>query len=109
MVKDILTSAGFVENETYRETQFLTPPREKTYAIYLDSMDSRGADNINLIEDHSVTVELYEYYPDNDAEVRLETVLSKRGIEFHKEARYWLETEQLYQVIYTFDYTIKGA
>lgn len=109
MVKEILTDAGFIEDETFKETRFLTPPREKTYAVYLDSVDGRGADNINLIKDHAVSIELYEYYPDNDAEVRLETELDKRGIEYTKEARYWLETEQLYQTVYDFNYTEKGA
>ena len=41
MVDKILTGAGFVLNETYRETRFLKPPR-KTYAVYNDDCDNRG-------------------------------------------------------------------
>lgn len=109
MVDEILTGAGFVEGETYKETRFLTPPRDKTYAVYHDSVTGRGADDINMIEDHAPSIELYEYYPDKDAEVRLENEFNKRGIEYTKEPRYWLETEQLYQTVYDFNYTKKGV
>lgn len=109
MVNEILTGAGFIKDKTYKETRFLTPPREETYAVYLDSVTGRGADDVNTIEDHSVSIELYEYYPDNDSEVRLENEFNKRGVEYTKEARYWLETEQLYQTVYDFNYTKKGV
>ena len=106
MVKQILTGAGFIENETFKETCFSRPP-QTTYAVYLDSITRRGADNLNLITEHSVTIELYEYSPDRDSEAKIEAEFDRLGIEYHKEPRYWLETEQLYQVIYTFDYTAK--
>lgn len=106
MVKKILTGAGFVENKTFKETRFLKPPRE-TYAIYLDSCETRGADNINLLDEHSITVELYEYTPDPEAEKRIEMQLDLFGTEYTKQARYWIQDEQLYQVIYEFDYIEK--
>ena len=43
MVKEILTESGFVEGETFEETQFISPPKT-TYAIFLDSFTRRGAD-----------------------------------------------------------------
>ena len=107
MVKQILTDAGFIENETFKETRFSRPP-QTTYAVYLDSITRRGADKINLVTEHSVDIELYEYYPDRDSEAKIETELDRRGIEYSKESRFWIETEQIYQVIYTFNYISKG-
>lgn len=106
MVKEILTRAGFVENKTFKETRFLTPPKS-TYAIYLDSFDSRGADSLNLLKEHTYTIELYSYKADPKAEARIEVELNALGIEFTKEERYWLKDEQLYQVVYTFGYIEK--
>ena len=106
MVKRVLTNAGFVENETFRETRFIKPPRV-TYAIFMDSFTRRGADNLNLIKDHEYTIELYSYNPDPDAESRIEAALDALGIEFDKDDRYWIQEEQLYQVVYRFNFTEK--
>lgn len=106
MVKEILTGAGFEENKTFKEIRFLKPP-ETTYAVYEDSFTRRGADGLNLIKEHTYTIELYCYAPDPGAETRIEAILDSRGIEFNKDPRYWLESEQLYQVVYTFDFVEK--
>ena len=66
MVNKILTEAGFELNKTYKQTRFLKPP-QTTYAIYEDTVNRRGADDVNLITDHDVNIELYEYTPDADA------------------------------------------
>lgn len=106
MVNKILTEAGFELNKTYKQTRFLKPP-QTTYAIYEDTVNRRGADDVNLITDHDVNIELYEYTPDADAEKRLESVFDKLGIEYIKQARYWIDNEQIYQLIYEFSYTEK--
>lgn len=106
MVNKILTEAGFELNKTYKQTRFLKPP-QTTYAIYKDTVNRRGADDVNLITDHDVNIELYEYTPDADAEKRLESVFDKLGIEYIKQARYWIDNEQIYQLIYEFSYTEK--
>lgn len=106
MVKKILTDAGFVENKTFKETRFLKAPRE-TYAVFMDSFTRRGADNLNLIKEHFYTIELYSYVPDPDAEARLEAQFDARGIEYEKQSRYWIEEEQLFQVVYSFEFTEK--
>ena len=106
MVKNILTLAGFVEGKTFKETRFLKAPKT-TYAIYLDSYYRRGADSLNLIKEHTYTIELYSYTPDPEAEERLEQVLDSYVLEYEKEDRYWIQEEQLYQVIYTFDHIEK--
>ena len=102
MVKEILDAAG-VE---YTECSFRQPPKT-TYAVYLDNVEVRGADDINLIEEHNVTVELYEYSKDPEAERRIENALNDFAMPYTKQARYWLQEEQLYQVIYEFDYINK--
>lgn len=106
MVKQILTGAGFIENETFKETRFLSPPKT-TYAVFEDSFTRRGADNLNLIKDHDYTIELYSYTPDPEAEARIEEMLDNLGIEYEKSPRYWIESEQLYQVVYTFNFIEK--
>ena len=106
MVKEILTRAGFVEGKTFKETRFLTPPKT-TYAIYLDSFKGRGADKLNLIKEHNYTIELYSYKPDSKGESNIEAVFDEMGIEYDKSERYWLDSEQLYEVVYTFDFIEK--
>ena len=106
MVKRILTGAGFVEGETFKETRFLKPPKE-TYAVYMDSYNRRGADGLNLIKDHDYTIELYSYKADPNAEARIEAMLDAYGLEYDKQERFWIQEEQLYQVVYNFNFIEK--
>ena len=106
MVKEILTGAGFTEGKTFNETRFIKPPNT-TYAVYLDSFTRRGADNLNLIKEHDYTIELYSHKSDPTAESKIENELDKRGIEYDKAERYWIKEEQLYQVIYNFNFIEK--
>ena len=102
MVKRVLTAAGFVEGKTFKETRFLKPPKT-TYAVFMDSFTRRGADNFNLIKEHDYTIELYCYAPDPEAEARIEKSLDDLGIEYEKTERLWIQEEQLYEVVYTFN------
>lgn len=106
MVNDILSGAGFIENKTYKECRFVKPP-SVTFAVFSDSISRHGADNLNLITLHDVTVELYAYAPDRQAEERIEQQFEERGIPYEKIPRYWIESEQLYQTIYEFSYDEK--
>lgn len=108
MVKAILEKAGFVLNKTYRETRFLTPPKDTTYAVYMDSKHFYGSDKKILLCEHSVTIELYEYAPDPEAEARIEDAIKIAGIEAEKYAPVWINEQKLYQVVYEFDYISKG-
>ena len=101
MVKKILTGAGFVEGETFTETQFLSPP-DTTYAVYLDSFTRRGADGVNLIKEHTYTIELYSEFGDPGAEARIEAMLDSFAIEYDKDERIWIQSEQLYETVYQF-------
>ena len=106
MVKRVLTLAGFVEDKTFKETRFLKPPKT-TYAVFMDSFTRRGADGLNLIKEHDYTIELYSYAPDSNAEANIEKILDDLGIEYEKSDRVWIQEEQLYEVVYTFDYIEK--
>lgn len=107
MVDKLLTGAGLVLNKTYRETRFLTPPRDITYAVYHDTVETRGADNLNLIKEHDVTIEVYEYTPDKETEKKIEAQFDAYAIAYVKQDRYFIQEEQLYQVIYEFNYITK--
>lgn len=102
MVDLILTTAGV----TYRHARFPSPP-SGTYAVYLDDIETDGPDGMNRIYRHGVTVEVYEPFPDADTEAAIEAALDAEGIPWTKQDRYWLQSEQLYQVIYEFDYIEK--
>lgn len=106
MVDNILTGAGFVKNQTYRETRFLKPPAV-TYAIFNDTKTNRGADNVNCLVEHEINIELYEYTPDPTAEAAIEAQFDAYGQPYIKQNRYWINEEQLYQVIYEFNYLEK--
>lgn len=106
MVKNVLTLAGLVEGKTFKETRFLKAPKT-TYAIYLDSYTRRGADALNLLKEHTYIIELYSYTPDLEAERKIENALDNLGLEYTKDDRYWIQEEQLHQVVYTFDFIEK--
>ena len=106
MIKNILTAAGFIENETFRRSRFLQPPAG-TYAVYMDDVETDGPDGLNRIKTHNYTVELYEPTPDDAAEAAIEAALDSAGMRWTKQDRYWLQDEQLYQVVYDFIYIEK--
>jgi hypothetical protein len=106
MIKAILTASGFIEGKTFKETRFIKPPKE-TYAIYLDSFTARGADGLNLLKDHNYTIELYSDTPDPEAERRIEKSLDNFGLEYEKSERYWIQSEQLHQIVYNFNFIEK--
>lgn len=102
MIKTILDAAGV----PFRRSRFLQPPKG-TYAVYMDDVATDGPDGINRIFNHDVTVEVYEAKPDDEAEAAIEAALDAQGLHYTKQDRYWLQTEQRYQVIYEFSYIIK--
>lgn len=103
MIKDIMTTAGV----PFRRSRFLKPP-EGTYAVYMDDVTTDGPDGINRIFAHEITLEVYEPHPDDKAESAIESAINDMGLRWEKQDRYWLQSEQRYQVIYTFEYIIKN-
>lgn len=102
MIKTILDAARV----PFRESRFLKPPAG-TYAVYMDDMEADGPDGMNRIFTHNITLELYEAKPDDETEEAIEATLDAQGLHYTKQRRYWLQTEQRYQVIYEFSYIIK--
>ena len=99
MTDGILTAAGIQA----RRGRFVKPP-QGTYALWFDDVDTDGPDGLPWILHHAVTIELYESGPDDAAEKNLEAELTAAGVQWTKQDRVWLQTEQLYQVIYEYDY-----
>lgn len=102
MINKILKASGI----QFRETRFLKPPAG-TYAVYMDDVDTDGPDYESRIFRHDITVELYAPKPDPKAEAALQAAIAAEGIHYRKQARYWLQDEQLYQTIYEFAYIEK--
>lgn len=103
MVNKILTEAGI----KYRRSRYTAKPLPSTYAVYFDEREAGGADGINCLVTHHITVEVYESKPDDAAEAAIEAALDAHGLEWTCQDRYWLPDEQRYQVIYEFTYIEK--
>lgn len=102
MVNDILTAAG-IKGRRGRFTG--NPP--STYAVWMDDITTDGPDGRPWIRQHDITIELYESKPDDAKEAALEAALEAHGLHYTKQDRYWLQSEQMYQVIYEFTYYTK--
>lgn len=103
MVNDILKASGV----QHRRGRFTHPPKG-TYAVFFDNVTLDGPDgHPEWVENHSVMVELYEPAPDDAAETAMEAAIAAAGLEYEKQDRYWLQTEQMYQVIYEFSFIEK--
>lgn len=105
MTPSILTAAGIVH---HRRGRFVKPPGG-TYAVWKDNVvDTDGPDGMPpCIFYHAVTIELYEPLPDDAAEAALETQMTAQGLHWTKQDRYWIDSEQMYQVIYEFSHVKK--
>ena len=103
MVDELLTTAGV----QHRQNRFVRPP-QTTYALWMDDITADGPDCApTSIFTHDITIELYEYEPDDAAEEAIEAAMNDAGLHWTKQDRYWIEVEQLYQVIYDFSYIEK--
>ena len=103
MVTKILAQAGV----KYRQTRYTAKPLPDTYAVYFDDREASGADGINCLITHNITIEVYEAKPDDATEIAIENALDAAGVEWTSQARYWIAEEQRYQVIYEFTYIEK--
>lgn len=102
MVDKIFKGTGI----PYKETRFNKAP-STTYATYTDSITRRGGDSKNLLVDHRIFIELYNRSLDPESEKKLEGQLDKFVINYNKSERVWFEDEQVYQVIYDFNFIEK--
>lgn len=102
MVNKILVAA----NIKGRRGRF-TGKAPDTYVVWMDDITTDGPDGRPWILHHNTTLELYESRPDDKAEAALEAAIAAEGLQYTKQDRYWLEKEQMYQVIYEFEYIEK--
>ena len=103
MVNEILTAAGIQG----RRGRF-TGKAPATYVVWLDDVTTeQGPDPLSgvpQLRQHDISLELYETKPDDAAETALEVAMSDKGLNWTKQDRYWLQSEQLYQVVYEFTF-----
>ena len=99
MVDRILTAAG-VQGRRGR----FTPPLPATYAVWADNVTTDGPDGAPRILRHDTSLELYESKPDDKAEAAIEAAIAAEGLQYTKQDRYWIRSEQMYQVIYEITY-----
>lgn len=104
MINEIAQAAGL----KLRKTRHQKPPSD-TYGVYMDAVESGGADHVNCIRIHDYTLEIYAPTAEaaDVAETAIENALDERGIPWTKQGRYWLAEEQRYQEIYEFTHTEK--
>lgn len=106
MVNKILTAAG-LQGRCGR----FPGSKPSTYAVWLDEVSTApGPDPVPgapMALRHDITLELYEDRTDDAKEAALEAAITAEGLVWTKQDRYWLQTEQQYQVIYEFNYTEK--
>ncbi|WP_305177782.1 hypothetical protein [Faecalibaculum rodentium] len=107
IIDEILTAAGFVKNRTYKETRFLSAPKQE-FCVWSDQVSAWGSDLGCRIKRHSVTIELYTYDQASTAESRIETELSSRFPEWEKFEKDWLTDGQFFMTTYMFDYLDKS-
>lgn len=88
----------------YRQSRYTAKPLPDTYVVYFDDREAAGADGLNCIISHNITLEVYEARPDDATEAAIEAALDAYGLEWTSQARYWIAEEQRYQVIYEFTY-----
>lgn len=94
---------------THRATVFRQPPTT-TFAVTFDAVNhDDGADLINNLTHHDITIELYEPALDLASRTALESAMDNHNIKWERDDTTWLTTEQLYMTVYTFTYIEKGG
>lgn len=86
---------------------------EKSYKDNTDEGESFAIEDLEIFENvayfkvNEVHIELYTDRKDLTAEQKVEAVLDRHGI-FYNRSETWIESEQLYEVLYYFDMEVKG-
>lgn len=77
-------------------------PEPPFICYLLPSSDNFSADGRVYYKVNEIHIELYTDYKDLSVEQMLETVLDEYGI-FYEKSETWIESEKLYEVLYTFE------
>lgn len=103
MIKTILQAANLPGWEGWTNS-----PPAGNYVLYFDDVTLDGPDtHPEWVKRHDATLELYEPMADPAAEAALETAITAQGLQWTKQARYWLKDLKRYQVIYEFTFIEK--
>lgn len=101
---EILTVAGIAH---HRRGRFLKPPGG-TYAVWSDDVTTDGPDGLPpCIFSHDVELEVYEPQPDDAALEALEATMGAAGLHWTRQDRFWIQSDKMYQTIYTYSYIEK--
>lgn len=77
-------------------------PEPPFLCYLLPGSDHFAADGRVYFKVNEVHIELYTDYKDLDLEQRLDGLLDGEGI-FYKKTETWIESERLYEVLYSFE------
>lgn len=102
MIKTILDATEI----PYKETRFIKPP-SGAYVVYDDDYSTGGADGLNLVKRHSVTLQLFTNDRGTEEQAVIEAALDGAGFEWEKDAAAWEDQAQRYQTNYYFDFVEK--
>lgn len=102
MLNEILTEIGIPS----RESRFIKTPAAP-FIVYFDAVEARGADSVNLIKEHGVSLELYTDKPDKKTIAKIENALDARGIPYTMSEQNYIEAESYYLTVFDFDYIEK--
>ena len=99
-LKAMLEETGFpLAYDHFAEGESPDPP----FLCFLyPSSDNFSADGIAYYKKNAVHVELYTDEKSPETEAAIETVLDEHGI-FYNKTEVWIESEQLYEVLYSFE------
>ncbi len=87
--------------ENIKEDGFVKIPKFP-YIVYVIEKNSRGADNVNKLNDNKIAIALYDSKKNLDVENKIENWLDNLGIEFYKD-RNWQNEEKSWETYYEFN------
>ena len=76
--------------------------------FYYPERNDFAADNTNYVHIAALNIEFYSKEKDFDNEAVIERILEKYGLWYDKEEQY-IETEHMYEVLYTTEVTINES
>lgn len=104
-VADILQETGL----PFTPVAFNNPPGE-SYATYNEEITRRGADSMNCITEHDVSVEVYSYdFYDDGAVQAVASALDRHVLEYKKYDTTFINSEHLYCTRFEFSFIVKDS
>lgn len=103
LVAKILEETGL----PFTEVAFNNPPGE-TYAVYTQEITRRGADTLNCISEHDVSVEVYSYdFYDGEAVRAVAGALDRNVFGYTQYDTSFINSEKLYCTRFEFSFITK--